>query len=297
MEIRPKSINIVAILIIVFCGVEIGKILWWPQIRGVTAENIQVTVEKVESFESDSVIYLNVTNTDGSIFEEDTEIGSFEIDSSGTLGSWETVHELSEDRKTLMYKICIRHGRNYEGDKIEIKARNIVRAAYGEEVLKESVAELCKTHFLEESYRDEVAGEKYQKITGEKPLTEIDEFTLMGAGFSDSYECEETGRKGDKQCLFLRTSLVAPMNSKGSEAHLSHLYDEATSTKIYSFLGSTMTDRQENDFSEKAETRTDIHESFFELTDTNKLEHIMPVIQYTVRDNLVAEEWKLRIKL
>lgn len=150
---RFGKINIVAIIIIVFCGINLMKLRLPKEVRQVRADGIVATVEKVERRASKVSMEVSLKKEDGAVFEEGEHINEA-VCTSKVAGSNKIRYELSKDGKVLTYYIDRYLKNRDEIDSLEIGLKQLIREEKGSKILEKSIYDIYQEYPLEDNYGD-----------------------------------------------------------------------------------------------------------------------------------------------
>lgn len=300
---RIGRINIIVVFIVVICVVIILEMRLPREVREAVSNGVIASVEEVGLNGDKVTVEVSLQREDGRSFEEDTRIGEVEIKGDKSGVSYRTKPDISRDNKVINYAFDIRKAKDMKLDNITINLKGLVLAREGEKILDESIEELHNLYPLAKDYRKEqesvdeagavqIVSEEYMSIDdtpGIRPIEEIDNFKIVGVGFDRA----ENYSDSEKEFLHIRTIYGGERGTKESEARISGLYNELTGEEINYFYGSTYS----SVVTEHEEISIDIDEDYFEVTETDKIKSLKPIVGYTLKKVIDEGEWQLRINL
>ena len=299
---RLLKTNKVALLIILFCIVTLIKSIWIPEVKATISNGIVATVEDVEKEKTKWTIQLSLKKEDGTPFDEYTQVGgvAYSLIDKGR-NSFQYEHHLSEDLKTLKYVLTIQSEGSYPIKGIEIELGDLIRATTGEKMLEENLYDLYKNYPLKYDYKDELKvyndqHTNFKAVKGLVPLGEIENFSIVGVGFSSNYDREVPEGKEKKELLHIRTQLMYKERGINNEARLTSLYNELTGEEIKWIQGFMNQIELSKGNANSQWDMMQINEGYYEVTNTKKLKSIKPVISYTMREVIYPGKWVLRAK-
>lgn len=293
---RWQKVNIVACLIIIFCSVTITKAMWIKEIESTEAQGVIATVKEVRQAGRRATIVVTLKRQDGLAFAENISVNGIRLRSNKQhITQVSTAQNLSEDKKTLnCHIVCEGIDVNKVAD-VNIKLNELVTLTEGEVQVEKSIAKLYEAYPLISDEKDE--NKINREINqGEALIDEMAGFKLLGVGFDDAYRAGYKNEEGI-DCLYIKSQLVNKSESeqKGKvqeEGNLHRLYDEVTGQEIPLFYSKSVPISSED----KKEIG-EISETYFELTNTDKLAHIYPIVSYTKKEVINDGSWDLTIKL
>lgn len=259
--------------------------------KRIVKNGIIVTLEQAVVDETGAMISFNLQKEDGSVFQEGTEIGEINLESSASGMGWRTNSQLSEDRKTLMYYLLMDQDTSIYDKKITLTLNNLVQVKEGEKVLEESIYELYEQYPVEKRGVNVEEAEGIVAIDDEllvgteqtgllyKCLEEVPSFMLQAVGFIDHK-------------LQIQTELTEELGRSSSWARVSYLLNQSTGEKVYYNQGRSLSINEEERIAEKV-----VEVTSYELTLTDKLKNIYPVISYEQKQMLQEETWQVDFKL
>lgn len=304
------KINIVAVLIIAFCIITIIKIKMPEQeIRTFTSEGIIATVESVEADKNECIIEVNLRKEDNTTFTAGDRIGIDRISSPKGNLSWHKDIKLSQDERVLTYRFTVFPGKDSELKRLKIDIDSLVHIVEGEKTLEKSIYDLYEEYPLEYDYEEELPMITYEeegdgpkqeiqiqdKVKGYVPLEEIDNFSIIGVGFSDHYDRGTNEIK--KKLLHIRTRLTGPYTRLNDTARIDYLYNELTGEKVEWIQGMTIPEANVEGKIEESNGFAEINEDYYELTQTEKLKSIRPIVSYTKLEVINSGKWTLRVNV
>lgn len=299
---RLLKINKVTILIILFCIVTLIKSIWIPEVKTTTSNGIIATVENVKKEKTKWSIQVSLKKEDGTTFDEHVEVGrlGYSLVDKGRK-SFQYEPHLSEDFKALNYVLTIQSEESHPIKGVEIELENLILATTGEKMLEENLYDLYENYPLEYDYKDELKVYNdqhtgFDTVKGLVPLDEVESFSIVGVGFSSNYDRDVPNGKEKKELLHIRTHLMSNENEVNNEASIKSLYNELTGEEVKWIQGFM---QQIGLNKENANTQWDtlhIKEGYYELTHTEKLKSIKPIISYTIREIIHPGKWILKVK-
>lgn len=290
------KINIVAVFIIIFCVSTIIKTRLPREVKEVRSNGIVASIEDVRQNGSKYSVEVSLRKEDGTTFLDEEKVGRFGVSAKSTISSWETDTSLSSDKKVLTYIVIARLARDDRPRNLEIEMNNLVLEYENREILKESIYDLYNKYPLKYNYDEEiiltsnedmsieVSGDNSRNIDEVQsfiPLSEVDNFSIIGVGFNDHYDRKVEKGQIKKELLYLRTKFIDSNEGGDDEASINRLYNEKTGEEVRAIQGSTIPEihsRMNEDG-----LCTTISENYYELTNTEKLKHIKPVVSYVRR--------------
>ncbi|MBP3888066.1 MAG: hypothetical protein J6F30_10580 [Cellulosilyticum sp.] len=297
-----RKINFVAILIILFCGIEIINILkenWISEVKTVTSEGIIAEVDKVKDEGDKWLIEVSLRKEDGRAFEEAIELGHVNLDFiGGDHRAWQKKWKRSSDGKVLNCLIEI-YGKGRRRTKgIEIELDRLVQVTKGEQRLEQSIEELYLDYPLEWDYKEEVSQNHNPQATQKQyvPLQKVADFSVIGVGFGKRYD-SGASEQDKKELLHIRTASNSQDGEGESEASIDSLYNTQTGEEISLFYSSSTPESIYDTDENRKWSKRVITETYYELTHTEKLKDIQPVVVYTLREETSSGKWNLKVKL
>ena len=296
----PK-INLVAVLIMIVCIVLIIKRTWVPEVKQIVSEGVIATVDNVQNVSDNKwSIEISLSKEDGTAFDDNLEVGNISLSSSNT-GSFgfENEREISSDRKVISYHLTVQSNTNI--NRMEIELDNLVIATQATKVLDKSIYDIYNTHPLEYDYEQEIIEAKSDanivvKEDGLIPISDIDNFHIIGVGFSNNYDASSPNGQVKQEVLHIRTKLSTPTSGVSNVARISGLYNELNEEKINYFQGYSRPVTNPRDKGKEPNEDIDIEEDYYELTNTEKLKHIKPIVDYTLKEVINDGKWILNVK-
>lgn len=306
---RFGKINIVAVMIIVFCGISLMKMRLPKEVRQVSNDGIVATVEKVDRNWSKVSLEISLKKEDDTAFDEGEYVGIVECNSkSGESNRID--YKLSNDKKVLTYVIDRQLENRKKVDSLRINLKKLMVEEKGSEILKESIYDIYQQYPLKGNYKDrefkkdnsvvnnkednsitDSYDEQIEKNRNMMPLDDIEEFRIIGVGFDTNYDRQAEKGKQKKSLLYLRTRSEEHDDETTSEADIYKLYNEETGEEIY-WIQSSSTAAADNK-NLKEGIQTTINETYYELTNTEKLKYIKPIMDYTKREVISDGQWCL----
>lgn len=272
------------------------------EVTRVTKNGIVATIEDVRKDFARSIIKVNLQKEDGDSFEEDTRVGNIKISSKQGGLSYRTRVELSEDKKILTYTFMIDSEESTKLKGVEINLNHLVIAHEKQKTLEESIDKLYTLYPLENDYENDmlveiadevIKAEEVENKQGIIPVGEVENFKIIGVGFQAIEEKQVNQLTSNKEFLHIRTEFTGRRGSIESEARINGLHSELTGEEINSFYGYTTFES----IREEGDVEKEIDETYFELTKTDKLKYIKPVISYTVKTEIDSNVWDLKVNL
>lgn len=298
---RFGKINIVAIIIIVFCGINLMKLRLPKEVRQVRADGIVATMENVERRASKVSMEVSLKKEDGAVFEEGEYINEV-VCTSKVGGSNQIKYELSKDGKVLTYYIDRYLKNRDEVASLEIGLKQLIKEEKGSKILEKSIYDIYQEYPLEDNYGDRrLEGLNNSGSTGSDklpgadrnivPLNNVEGFGIVGVGFGTNYDRKVEAGKQKKALLYLSTISEIHEDEIENEAEIYSLYNEKTGEEI-NWIQSSSSAAADGQ-SLKAGIHMEVSETYYELTNTEKLKHIRPIINYTEREVKSKGEWYL----
>lgn len=308
------KINIAAVLIIAFCMITIIKVkMPEEEIRSVTSNGVVATVEEVQSARNQAIVRVNLYKQDGSSFEKNTRVGNVKLSFKNGGGvSWHTSQELSEDQKVLSYIFKISKEEKTKFKDLNIELNELVIATEEQKILEESIYDLYAKYPLQYDYEQELPMISYEEdgevqsdkkrelpksMQGYEPIKEVSEFSILGVGFNKNSEAIDATPVFEKELLHIRTRFTGERQNVGNEARLDNLYDELTGEEINGFYAFSIYEGNASESNGEKDSNGEITEEYFELTNTEKLKHIKPIVSYIIREKIGTHEWNLSVSL
>ncbi len=301
---RFKEINIVAVFIVVICVVMIITTRLPQEVREVVTHGVRASVEDVQLDGNKCTVKVNLKKEDGTTFSDEERIGELHVSLQPSQLSTQKDISLSSDKKVLTYTIIARPKREDKIRNIEIQMDSLIREYEGREILEESIYDLYNEYPLQYAIEDTKESDNYigdikevqvllpsNEIQGLIPISEVNNFSIIGVGFNDGYDREAVVGKTKKELLHIQTRLIE--HSISSTASIYSLYNEVTKEEVGWIQGSSCAQSNDNE----GEPNITIGENYYELTNTDKLKHIKPIVEYTKRDIINQGKWILQVNV
>ncbi len=297
------KINAMAIFIIMFCAVQIINIRFPKEIKTVTSNGIVANVKEVLADKNGCIIKIDLRKEDNTAFSQGDRIGEDKISSNKGSLSWGRDIELSPDKRVLTYCYTVYPGKNSELKQLKIEIDSLIHVVEGKKTLEKSIYDLYEEYPLEYDYEQELPMITYKEYDSEEddvekeeieveneekgyvPLEEIDGFSIMGVGFSNHYDKEVSGTR--EKMLHIRTRLRGAYTGCNDTAEIDYLYNELTGEKVEWIQGMATSEGDD----------TQISEDYYELTHTEKLKSIKPVVKYTKKEVINSGKWTLQVNV
>lgn len=288
------KINIVACLIIVFCIATIIKIKVPEQeIRSVTSEGIVATVEEIEADKRQAIISVSVRKEDGTEMDEHTRVSMINVFSNQGMSGYHTSVALSDDHTALNYTFRINPeiGSDMALKNVHIWLNGLMNVYEQSIRLDESIYDLYKKYPLEKGYEE-------SKTKGYIPIKEMEKFSILGAGFTKKSSISGELFETDEPILYIRTKFLGERQTTDNEARISYLYNEQTGEEVSgSYACSLYETDYENKDKEGNPQNLEIMEEYYELTNTEELKYIKPVISYSKKEQIDYNKRTLFVKI
>lgn len=296
---RISKSNLIAVFIVIVCIVWIIKSIVVPEVKMIVSNGVVATVGNVHNItDTKWTIEISLSKENGTTFDKNVEVGNIALSSlnKGSF-SWEYDVALSTDQKVINYLFTIQSNTHIKGMKIELD--NLIVTTQGTELLEKSIYDIYHTHPLKYDYDQEVMEAANDnniaaKEDGLIPISDIDNFHIIGVGFSNNYDITDGQLK--QEVLHIRTKLVTKKNGVSNVAKISGLYNELTKDKITWFQGYTRPDMSPIAKGQEPSEDIEFEENYYELTNTEKLCSIKPILDYTLKQIISDGKWTLNVK-
>lgn len=311
------KINIMALLIILLCIVTIVKTRVL-EVKSSINNGIIATVEDVRGDKNQCIVEVSLRKEDETAFEDGDRILIHRISSKMSDLGWDSNIDLSPDKKKLTYEFTVFPAYKGKLRRLELTLDILMQTEKEKKTLDESISDLYEAYPLAYDYEQEIfmmnkgeAADEIEAIEAETekevevadklqwyvPIEDIDNFRIIGVGFSDNYDRQVVQNETKKQLLHIRTSLIGGDQGINNEASVEGLYNMLTGETIMYIQGSTTPEINTRNKTIEEGGGIEISENYFELTNTEKLSAIKPVISYTKRKVINSGRWTLKVNV
>ncbi len=189
-------------------------------------------------------------------------------------------------------KILIYHINRYlknrdEVASLSIDLKQLVKEEKGIKILEKSIYDIYQEYPIEDNYED-IKPDNLKYIVS---LNNVAGFGIVGVGFGIQYDRKVEAGKQKKALLYLSTVSETYKDEIENEANIYSLYNEKTGEEINWIQSSSSAGMDDRNLEEGIQKEFDV--TYYELTNTDKLKHIRPIVNYTKREVKSKSEWHL----
>lgn len=300
MKNRKSSlIIVVGILLILgsasFGIMKLGQLqIWEKEVKSVNVNGIIATVEEIQADKKRAIIKVSLKREDGTPIDEKIRVGMIEIFSKQGISGYHTSMALSEDHKSLNYTFLVSPPIQEDmGLKnVYIWLNGLVSVEEKQQVLDESIYDLYEHFPLRKSYEE-------TELEGYTPIEDVNEFSILGVGFTKKSSISEEVFESEKPILYMRTAFGGNRQATDNEAWINDLYNEQTEEVISSSHACSLyeTKYEKQDREEKMPEALEIMERYYDLTSTDDLKHIKPIMNYNIKQKVDYNKRTLFVKV
>ena len=300
MKNRKRGLFIVVVILLILGSASLGirKLLqlqiWDKEVKSVNVDGIIATVEEIQADRQRAIIKVNLKKEDGTPMDEKTRVGMIEIFSKQGISGYHTSMALSEDHKSLNYTFLVSPPIEEEmgSKKVYIWLNGLVSVEEKQQVLDESIYDLYEKFPLKKSYEE---GDSEGYI----PIEDVNEFSILGVGFTKKSSISEEVFESEKPILYMRTAFGGNRQTTDNEAWINDLYNEQTGETISSRYACSLyeTKYEKQDRGEKVPEELEIMERYYDLTSTDDLKHIKSIMNYNIKHQVDHNKRALFVKI